>query len=167
MSDKLSQLDLIVKISYYISCMKAFYTLKRSDPTNFVEPVVKYLEQVENQQKAFAFREVMNKITQLRNKVNSLAYDEPSIEVVNKYIPAVEMYLRFALLMSKHLNWNREYGITVDDLQIVWYDSFNPQLKFMKNDIHFDIFCCFYNLGIMYFYKAVTLAQEELNSSKK
>lgn len=55
--------------------MKAFYPLKRSEPTDFVEPVVKYLEQVESQQKAFAFREVMSKITQLRNKVTSLQYD--------------------------------------------------------------------------------------------
>ena len=109
----------------------------------------------------------MAKITQLRNKVTSLRYEEPSIEVVNKYIPAIEMYVRYALMMSKHLNWNKEYGLTVDDLKIVWYDSFNQQFKFMKNDIHFDIFCCFYNLGIMYFYKASLLAEEELNTSKK
>ena len=140
--------------------MKAFYPLKVSEPTDLVEPVVKYLEQVESQQTAFAFREVMAKITQLRNKVTSLRYEEPSIEVVNKYIPAIEMYLRFALLMSKHLNWNKEYGLTVDDIKIVWYDSFNQQFKFMKNDIHFDIFCCFYNLSIMYFYKASLLAEE-------
>lgn len=36
--------------------MKSFYPLKRSDPANFVEPVAKYLEQVESQQKALAFR---------------------------------------------------------------------------------------------------------------
>ena len=147
--------------------MKAFYPLKRSDPTDFVEPVVKYLEQAENQQVAFKFRDVMNKITQLRNKVTSLHYDEPSMDIVNKYIPALEMYLRYAILMSKHLNWNKDYGLTVDDLKITWYDSFNPQHKFMKNDIHYDIFCCFYNLGIMYFYKSVLLAGEELDSTKK
>jgi hypothetical protein len=77
------------------------------------------------------------------------------------------MYLRFAMLLSKHLNWNKQYGLTVDDVKIVWHDSFNQELKFMKNDIHFDIFCCFYNLGIMYFYKAVMLAEEELINSKK
>lgn len=147
--------------------MKAYYPLKRSDPSDFVEPVVRYLEQAENQQKAHAFREVMNKITQLRNKVTALAYDEPNMDVINKYIPAVEMYLRFALMMGKHLNWNKEFGLTVDDLKIVWYDSFNPQLKFMKNDIYFDIFCCYYNLGVMYFYKAMILAEEELNNSRK
>jgi hypothetical protein len=49
----------------------------------------------------------MSKITQLRNKVTSLAYDEPTLEVVNKYIPAVEMYVKYALLMSKHMNWNK------------------------------------------------------------
>lgn len=147
--------------------MKSFYPLKRSEPTDLVEPVVKYLEQVDSPAKAYAFREVMTKITALRNKVTSLSYDEPTLDIVNKYIPALEMYLRFALLMSKHLNWNKDYGPIVDDLKIVWYDSFNPQLKFMKNDIHFDIFCCFYNLGVMYFYKAVLLGMEELNSAKK
>lgn len=109
----------------------------------------------------------MSKITQLRNKVTSLSYDEPSLEVANKFIPAIEMYLRFALIMSKRLNWNKDYGQVVDDMKIVWYDSFNPQLKFMKNDIHFDIFCCFYNLGVLYFYKAVLLSSEELNSARK
>lgn len=43
------------------------------------------------------------------------------------------MYVRFALIMSKRLNWNKDYGPIVDDLKLVWYDSFNPQLKFMKN----------------------------------
>lgn len=87
--------------------MKAFYPLKRSDPTDFVEPVVRYLETVESQQKAFQMRDVMSKVTQLRNKVTSLSYDEPTLDIVNKYIPALEMYVRFALLMSKHLNWSK------------------------------------------------------------
>ena len=69
--------------------------------------------------------------------------------------------------MSKRLNWNKDYGPMVDDLKIVWYDSFNPQLKFMRNDIFFDIFCCFYNLGILYFYKSVILGMEELNNARK
>ena len=68
------------------------------------------------------------------------------------------MYMRFALLMSKHLNWNRDYGAVVDDVKIVWYDSFNGGIKFLKNDIHFDIFCCFYNLAILYSYKAIQLS---------
>jgi len=109
----------------------------------------------------------MSKVTQLRNKVTSLNYDEPTLDIVNKFIPALEMYVRFALLMSKHLNWSKEYGVMVDDLKIVWYDSFNPQVKFMKNDIHYDIFCCYYNLGVMYFYKAIVLSYEELNNSRK
>jgi hypothetical protein len=70
------------------------------------------------------------------------------------------MYVRFALIMGKRLDWNKDFGQMVDDVKIVWYDSFNPQLKFMKNDINFDVFCCFYNLGILYFYKAVLLANE-------
>lgn len=122
---------------------------------------------MESTQKGLAFRDTMAKITQLRNKVTSLSYDEPTLEIANKYIPAIEMYVRFALIMSKRLNWNKDYGQVVDDVKIVWYDSFNPQLKFMKNDIHFDIFCCFYNLGILYFYKAAILAMEELNNSRK
>ena len=55
--------------------MKAYYPLKRSEPTDFVEPVIKYLEAVESTQKGLAFRETMAKITQLRNKVTSLSYD--------------------------------------------------------------------------------------------
>ena len=69
--------------------MKTYYPLKRADSTDLVEPVVKYLEQVESQQKAFAMREPMAKITQLRNKVTSLSYDEPSIEICDKFIPAI------------------------------------------------------------------------------
>ena len=112
-------------------------------------------------------REPMAKITQLRNKVTSLSYDNLSIELCDKYIPAIEMYLKFALLMSKHLNWSRDYGVMVDDVKIVWYDSFNNGVKFLKNDIHFDIFSCFYNLGILYSYKAIQLSFEELNSTRK
>ena len=37
----------------------------------------------------------------------------------------------------------------------------------MKNDIYYDIFCCYYNLGIMYFYKSILLGFEELNNSRK
>jgi hypothetical protein len=59
--------------------MKAYYPLKRSDPTDFVEPVAHYLETAESTQTALAFRETMAKITQLRNKVTSLSYDEPTI----------------------------------------------------------------------------------------
>jgi hypothetical protein len=59
--------------------MKSYYPLKRSEPTDFVEPVIKYLEAVESTQTALAFREVMAKITQLRNKVTSLSYDEPTL----------------------------------------------------------------------------------------
>ena len=65
---------------------------------------------MESTEKALPYREVMFKITQLRNKVTSLSYDEPSLEVANKFIPAIEMYLRFALIMSKRLNWNKDYG---------------------------------------------------------
>ena len=37
----------------------------------------------------------------------------------------------------------------------------------MKSEIHFDIFCCYYNLGVMYFYKAVNKCMEDLMSSMK
>jgi len=77
------------------------------------------------------------------------------------------MYVRFALLMSKHLNWQKEFGTVVDDVKIVWYDSFNPNVKFMKNDINFDVFCCFYNLAVLYLYKAIHFSFEDLNSTRQ
>ena len=61
--------------------MKAYYPLKRSEPTDFVEPVIKYLETVESTQKGHAFRETMAKITQLRNKVTSLSYFSKKIDI--------------------------------------------------------------------------------------
>lgn len=37
----------------------------------------------------------------------------------------------------------------------------------MKNEIHYDIFCCFYNIAVMYFHKANILSMEDLINSKK
>jgi hypothetical protein len=49
-----------------------------------------------------------------------------------------------------------KYALTpvVNDLHLTWHDSFNQGASFMKNEIHYDIFCCFYNIAVMYFHKA-------------
>ena len=79
-------------------------------------------------------RDPLNQINQLRNKATVLDLpSEPTVELMDKYISVIEMYLRYAKLIAKHFNWNSEYGNTVQDCNIVWYDSFNPQLKFMKS----------------------------------
>ena len=77
------------------------------------------------------------------------------------------MYVRYARLIAKHFNWNSEHGNIVQECNITWGDSFNPNLKFMKPEIHFDIFCCYYNLGVLYFQKANSLCYEDLGSAKK
>lgn len=66
------------------------------------------------------------------------------------------MYVRYSRLIAKHFNWNPEYGNTVENFNLTWSDSFNSQIKFTKPEIHFDIFSCYYNLGILYFFKAQT-----------
>ena len=43
------------------------------------------------------------------------------------------MYAKYALMLAKHLNWNKDYGVTVSDLKLVWHDSFNHPTAFMKN----------------------------------
>ena len=58
---------------------------------------------------------------------------QPSTEVINKYLQVLEMYTKFALLIAKHFNWNPDFGPIVQDLNITWMDSFNPDMHFMKN----------------------------------
>lgn len=144
--------------------MTVFYPLKIASPTQFVEPVSHYLEKVESPEKSHLFREVMQQITLLRNKVTSLVNYDGTIECVNKYINAIEMYVRLARLMAQHLNWNKEFGETVEGLTLTWQDSFNPSLTCTKGEIDFDIFCCYYNLGVLYFQKSYLLAKEDLMS---
>ena len=43
------------------------------------------------------------------------------------------MYAKYALMLAKHLNWNKDYGVTVSDLKLTWHDSFNPQTVFTKS----------------------------------
>lgn len=148
--------------------MKLCYPLKKADPANIVEPIVKYLELSESPQIAMSFRDNLMKINQLRDKVCAFELpNNPTIDVLTKYITAVEMYTKYALTLAKHLNWNKDYGVVVNDLKLTWHDSFNPGAVFTKSEIHFDIFCCFYNLSVMYFHKANILSAEDLINSKK
>lgn len=52
--------------------MKTIYPLKKADPANIVEPLVKYLEQNDSPGSGMAMRDTLNQINQLRNKVCSL-----------------------------------------------------------------------------------------------
>lgn len=77
------------------------------------------------------------------------------------------MYVRYCRLIAKHFNWNPEDGQIVQEFNICWKDSFNPQIRFVKPEIHFDIFCCFYNLGVLNFYKASLRCVEDFLNSRK
>ena len=114
--------------------MKSFYPLKKAQSTNIVEPLMKYLEVNESPQTAMNFRDALNQINQLRNKATALELDSsPTNERIDKFIAVIEMYVKFAQLLAKHFNWNPDYGVTVQDLNITWFDSFNQQMLFTKN----------------------------------
>jgi hypothetical protein len=106
-------------------------------------------------------------ITKLRNKTCNLELPSNPTEVIDKYIQIIETYVRYCRLISKHFNWNPDYGATVEGFNVTWMDSFNPSVKFSKPEIHLDIFCCFYNLGVLYFYKAGLKCNDDLFSSRK
>lgn len=87
--------------------MKAIYPLKKSEPANIVQPLVKYLEQNDSPGSAMNMRDTLNQIGQLRNKACALELPtNASVEVIDKYIAVVEMYVRYARLIAKHFNWN-------------------------------------------------------------
>lgn len=52
-------------------------------------------------------------------------------------------------------------------VQIIWADSFQPTLEFTKNTILFDVFCCYYNLAIILFTRALRLSEVDLDASRK
>ncbi len=113
--------------------MKVIYPLKKAEPTNIVEPLVKYLEQNDSPGTALAMRDNLGQINQLRNKACALeSPDGSNIETIDKYITIIEMYVRYARLIAKHFNWNPEYGNVVENFNITWSDSFTPQTKFSK-----------------------------------
>lgn len=81
-----------------------------------------------------SFRDTLTKINQLRDKVCAIELPaDPTLDQLNKYIPAVEMYAKYALILGKHLNWNKDYGPIVHDLNLTWRDSFNPGVAFTKS----------------------------------
>lgn len=40
-------------------------------------------------------------------------------------------------------------------------------MQFTKNTILFDVFCCYYNLAIIYFSRALKLSEVDLDSSRR
>lgn len=68
--------------------MKVAYPLKKADPANFVEPLVKYLEQNDSPKAAMNIRDSLGQINQLRNKCTSLELpNKPDNATLNKFIP--------------------------------------------------------------------------------
>ena len=51
--------------------MKVFYPLKTSEPTNYVEPLIKYVEECYDMETAYSFKTLLGKICELRTKVTS------------------------------------------------------------------------------------------------
>jgi hypothetical protein len=78
----------------------------------------------------------------------------------------IEMYVRYCRLIEKHFNWKSEYGEIVQDCNFTWYDTFS-NVKCMRPEIHFDIFCCYYNLGILYLDKAIRQCDSDIPSKMK
>jgi len=52
--------------------MKTVYPLKKAEPANIVEPLVKYLEQNDSPGAGMAMRDTLGQINQLRNKACAL-----------------------------------------------------------------------------------------------
>ncbi len=52
--------------------MKAIYPLKKADPSNIVEPLIKYLEHNDSPGAAMGMRDNLSQINQLRNKACAL-----------------------------------------------------------------------------------------------
>lgn len=76
-------------------------------------------------------------------------------------------YTKYALIILNRFNWNSERGAHVTGLELTWHDSFQIQQTFKRHGITFDVFCCFYNLAVMYFCRAVKLSEVELDSSRR
>ena len=94
--------------------MKTIYPLKKAEPANIVEPLIKYLEHNDSPGSAISMRDNLTQINQLRNKACALELpSNASVETVDKYIALIEMYVRYSRLIAKHFNWNPEYGNVV------------------------------------------------------
>jgi hypothetical protein len=52
--------------------MKTVYPLKKAEPANIVEPLIKYLEHNDSPGSAMTMRDTLSQINQLRNKACSL-----------------------------------------------------------------------------------------------
>lgn len=61
-------------------------------------------------------------------------------------------------MILNRFNWNSERGKVVQGLTLTWYDSFQGKLEFHKNAIGIDVFCCFYNLAVLYLNRALKLS---------
>lgn len=148
--------------------MRISYCLKTSDKAMFVEPLVKHLEQNYDIQTAYSFKGILEKINELRTRATSLSMrPDTAPEEIDKQIEMLSAYTRYALVILNRFNWDSQRGKAVEGLQLSWYDSFQPKLVFHRHTISFDVFCCYYNLAVMYFTRAMKLAEVELDSSRR
>jgi hypothetical protein len=86
---------------------------------------------------------------------------------LDKYAELISVYTKYALIILKRFNWNSNKGKAVQGVNIVWCDSFQHQIVQQRSTISFDVFCCYYNLAIIYFLRALKLSQVDLESSRK
>ena len=109
--------------------MRLSYSLKQSEPTSIVVPLVSHLEEMYDQQTAQVFKPALTQISELRNKAVALQIGpNTSEQEIDQLIELLSMYVRYALVLLNRFNWNSERGRVVNGLQLTWFDSFQPKL---------------------------------------
>jgi hypothetical protein len=76
-------------------------------------------------------------------------------------------YTKYALVILNRFNWDSSRGKCVEGIDLTWYDSFQPKQEFRRHTIPLDIFCCYYNLAVMYFTRALKLSEVDLDTYRK
>lgn len=89
-----------------------------------------------------------------------------SDEDMDKTIEILSAYSKFANILLKRFNWNSDNNQGMGNISFRWMDSFQ-KVESAKNTIAFDIYCCYYNLAVLYFTRALKLSQVDLDSSRK
>ena len=147
--------------------MNINYPLKQSVPVQFADALIRNLEEMYNAETAFTFKPILTKINELRNKVVAQISSNPqSDQEVDKTIQLISAYAKYASIILKRFNWNSENGKSISGVSFIWLDSFQKVESF-KDTIAFDIYCCYYNLVVLYFMRALKLSQIDLDSSRK
>jgi hypothetical protein len=64
---------ILIRLYIFSDYMRVTYNLKLSQPTNFVEPLLKHLQENYDIQTAYSFKNILGKINELRNKATSIS----------------------------------------------------------------------------------------------